>query len=120
HRRNPRTRRPRVVSDIQWPRDKCAWSPERRASDGNCRTRLDRRTIAVHLEAFHHRRKFEMAKLGFLGLGIMGYPMARNLLRAGHELAVWSHTASKAKELATAEKGIFCDTPKQVAEHAEC
>jgi hypothetical protein len=30
-----------------------------------------------------------MAKLGFLGLGIMGYPMARNLLRAGHEVALW-------------------------------
>ena len=28
-----------------------------------------------------------MAKLGFLGLGLMGYPMARNLLRAGHEVA---------------------------------
>src|SRR5712692_7272861 len=61
-----------------------------------------------------------MAKLGFLGLGIMGYPMARNLLRAGHEVALWSHTASKARELAAAEKGRFCDTPKQVAQSAEC
>ena len=61
-----------------------------------------------------------MAKLGFLGLGIMGYPMARNLLRAGHEVALWSHTAAKAKELAEAEKGIYCDTPKQVGEFAEC
>jgi 3-hydroxyisobutyrate dehydrogenase/2-hydroxy-3-oxopropionate reductase len=61
-----------------------------------------------------------MAKLGFLGLGIMGYPMARNLMRAGHDVAVWSHTASKAKELAAAEKGHFCETPKQVGEHSEC
>jgi 3-hydroxyisobutyrate dehydrogenase-like beta-hydroxyacid dehydrogenase len=61
-----------------------------------------------------------MAKLGFLGLGIMGHSMARNLMRAGHEVAVWSHTASKAKELAAAEKGVFCETPKQVGEHAEC
>ena len=61
-----------------------------------------------------------MAKLGFLGLGIMGYPMARNLLRAGHEVALWSHTAQKAKELATAEKGKFCATPKEAAQHAEC
>ena len=61
-----------------------------------------------------------MAKLGFLGLGIMGYPMARNLLRAGHEVALWSNTASKAKELAATEKGKLCDTPKQVAEFAEC
>ena len=61
-----------------------------------------------------------MAKLGFLGLGIMGYPMARNLLRAGHEVALWSHTTAKAKELASAEKGKFCGTPKEVAQNAEC
>jgi len=61
-----------------------------------------------------------MAKLGFLGLGIMGYPMARNLLRAGHEVALWSHTAEKAKELAGAEKGRFRSTPKEAAAGAEC
>lgn len=61
-----------------------------------------------------------MAKLGFLGLGIMGYPMARHLIRAGHEVAVWSNTPSKAKELAGAEKGVFCETPAQVAAFAEC
>src|SRR5262249_30719076 len=61
-----------------------------------------------------------MAKLGFLGLGIMGYPMARNLLRAGHEVALWTNTAAKAKELAEAEKGVFCETPKQVGAAAEC
>jgi len=60
-----------------------------------------------------------MAKLGFLGLGIMGYPMARNLLRGGHDVALWSHNAGKAKQLAGEENGKFCDTPKQVAEHAE-
>ena len=61
-----------------------------------------------------------MSKLGFLGLGIMGYPMARNLMRAGHEVAVWSHSGGKARELAAAEKGRYCETPRQVAEHAEC
>jgi len=50
----------------------------------------------------------------------MGYPMARNLLRAGHQVAVWSHTTAKARQLATEEKGQFCDTPRQVAENAEC
>ncbi len=49
----------------------------------------------------------------------MGYPMARNLMRAGHDVALWSNTASKAKELAAAEKGRFCETPRQVAEHAD-
>ena len=61
-----------------------------------------------------------MAKLGFLGLGIMGYPMARNLLRAGHQVALWSHSAAKARELAREENGVFCETPREVAEFAEC
>jgi 3-hydroxyisobutyrate dehydrogenase-like beta-hydroxyacid dehydrogenase len=60
-----------------------------------------------------------MAKLGFLGLGLMGYPMARNLLRAGHEVAVWSNTTAKAQKLADTEKGKFCATPKEVAENAD-
>jgi len=59
-----------------------------------------------------------MAKLGFLGLGLMGYPMARNLARAGHEVAVWSHTTKKVKQLAQEEKAIACDSPKQVGEKA--
>jgi 3-hydroxyisobutyrate dehydrogenase len=41
-----------------------------------------------------------MAKLGFLGLGIMGGPMARHLVTGGHEVAVWSNNQKKAKELA--------------------
>ena len=49
-----------------------------------------------------------MAKLGFLGLGIMGRLMARNLLRAGHEVALWSHTRQKAVELAHEHNGRFC------------
>src|SRR3981081_377605 len=61
-----------------------------------------------------------MAKLGFLGLGIMGYPMARNLLRAGHEVALWSNTAAKAKELAVEGNGIACASPKEAAERSEC
>lgn len=61
-----------------------------------------------------------MSKLGFLGLGIMGYPMARNLLRAGHEVALWSNTSAKAKELAISEKGAFSSTPREVAQNADC
>src|ERR1035438_6109741 len=61
-----------------------------------------------------------MAKLGFLGLGMMGYPMARNLLRAGHEVALWSNQGEKARKLADAEKGRCCATPKEVAENADC
>jgi 3-hydroxyisobutyrate dehydrogenase-like beta-hydroxyacid dehydrogenase len=60
-----------------------------------------------------------MARLGFLGLGIMGYPMARHLLAAGHEVALWSHTAAKAEQLAREGNGVACATPKEVAERAE-
>jgi 3-hydroxyisobutyrate dehydrogenase/2-hydroxy-3-oxopropionate reductase len=60
-----------------------------------------------------------MAKLGFLGLGLMGYPMARNLLRAGHEVALWSNTADKAQKLAAEEKGTACGTPREVAEKSD-
>ncbi len=50
----------------------------------------------------------------------MGYPMARNLARAGHEVAVWSHTASKRNKLAGEVNAIPCATPREVAAHAEC
>jgi 3-hydroxyisobutyrate dehydrogenase/2-hydroxy-3-oxopropionate reductase len=50
----------------------------------------------------------------------MGYPMARNLAKAGHEVAVWSHTTSKAKQLAEEEKAVACDSPQQVGEKSEC
>jgi len=60
-----------------------------------------------------------MAQLGFLGLGIMGYPMARQLLQAGHEVALWTHAAPKARELAKEGKGTACATPKEVAQRAD-
>jgi 3-hydroxyisobutyrate dehydrogenase-like beta-hydroxyacid dehydrogenase len=60
-----------------------------------------------------------MAKLGFLGLGIMGAPMARSLMRAGHEVAVWSHSKGKAETLAK-EGATACATPAEVAKRSEC
>ena len=40
-----------------------------------------------------------MTKCGFVGLGIMGAPMAANLVRAGHEVTVWNRTAEKCRPL---------------------
>lgn len=60
-----------------------------------------------------------MAKLGFLGLGIMGYPMARHLLKAGHDVALWSHSPEKAKTLAADGAGLACSTPREVAQNAD-
>ena len=60
-----------------------------------------------------------MAQLGFLGLGIMGYRMAGHLLKAGHDVALWSHTGSKAQQLAKGGKGTACATPREVAERSD-
>jgi 3-hydroxyisobutyrate dehydrogenase-like beta-hydroxyacid dehydrogenase len=61
----------------------------------------------------------QTAQLGFLGLGIMGYRMAGHLLKAGHDVALWSHTSSKAQELAKSGKGTAVATPREVAERAD-
>ncbi len=60
-----------------------------------------------------------MAKLGFLGLGIMGAPMARALMLAGHDVAVWSHSEGKAALLAK-EGATACATPSEVAKRSGC
>jgi len=60
-----------------------------------------------------------MAQLGFLGLGLMGYPMARHLVQGGHEVALWSNQGDKAKQLAKEGNGIACATPREVAERAD-
>jgi 3-hydroxyisobutyrate dehydrogenase/2-hydroxy-3-oxopropionate reductase len=49
----------------------------------------------------------------------MGYRMAGHLLRAGHEVALWSHTATKAETLAKEGHGTACATPREVAERAD-
>jgi 3-hydroxyisobutyrate dehydrogenase len=53
-------------------------------------------------------------KVGFIGLGIMGMPMARNLLKAGFEVTVYNRTASKAEALAR-EGARKVDSPGDVA-----
>ena len=40
-------------------------------------------------------------KVAFIGLGNMGAPMARNLIRAGHDVTVYNRTRAKAESLAT-------------------
>jgi 3-hydroxyisobutyrate dehydrogenase-like beta-hydroxyacid dehydrogenase len=57
-------------------------------------------------------------KIGFIGLGLMGKPMAMNLLKAGHSLTVWNRTATKAKELVEAG-AVQAKTPREVAEASE-
>jgi 3-hydroxyisobutyrate dehydrogenase-like beta-hydroxyacid dehydrogenase len=56
--------------------------------------------------------------IGFIGLGIMGEPMALNLLKAGHKLAVYNRTASKAEPLRQAGAQV-CSTPAAAAKDAD-
>lgn len=53
-------------------------------------------------------------KIGFIGLGLMGRPMAMNLLKAGHSLTVWNRTPSRADELVGAG-ATLAKTPREVA-----
>ncbi|NCQ25718.1 MAG: NAD(P)-dependent oxidoreductase, partial [Roseovarius sp.] len=60
-----------------------------------------------------------MAKLAFLGLGVMGYPMAGHLQAAGHEVCVYNRTAAKAEKWAAQHGGSSAATPRAAAEGAE-
>ncbi len=57
-------------------------------------------------------------KIGFMGLGIMGVPMCRNILARGHELVVFNRTASKAEPLSKAG-AIVAKTPEELAQSSE-
>ena len=46
-----------------------------------------------------------MAKLAFLGLGVMGYPMAGHLQKAGHAVTVYNRTTAKAEETKLGKPG---------------
>ncbi|WP_224815917.1 NAD(P)-dependent oxidoreductase [Hasllibacter sp. MH4015] len=60
-----------------------------------------------------------MAKLAFLGLGVMGYPMAAHLHGAGHSVTVYNRTTEKAEAWASEIEDTFATTPREAAEGAE-
>ena len=55
-----------------------------------------------------------MKKIGFIGIGIMGQSMVRNLMKAGYEVAVYNRTKSKAAAV-VAEGALWCDSAAQCA-----
>src|SRR5246500_1865996 len=58
-----------------------------------------------------------MAKVAFLGLGVMGFPMAGHLVKkGGHEVTVYNRTAAKSKQWAEKFGGKSAATPKAAAE----
>jgi 2-hydroxy-3-oxopropionate reductase len=57
-------------------------------------------------------------RIGFIGLGIMGRPMAQNLMEAGYELVLYNRTIEKAEELAGNGTAV-AGSPKEVAESSD-
>jgi len=60
-----------------------------------------------------------MAKIAFLGLGVMGYPMAGHLVSDGHDVSVWNRTHSKAQDWAKAYKGRANETISEAVAEAD-
>ncbi|AEI93794.1 NAD-binding protein [Roseobacter litoralis Och 149] len=60
-----------------------------------------------------------MAKLAFLGLGVMGAPMAGHLQKAGHDVTVYNRTAAKADAWVAAHGGVMAPTPAKAAAGAD-
>jgi len=57
--------------------------------------------------------------VAFIGLGVMGYPMAGYISKAGHNVTVFNRTGSKADKWISEYKGSKADTPAKAAENAE-
>ena len=58
-------------------------------------------------------------RVAFLGLGVMGFPMAGHLQKAGHQVTVYNRTAAKAAEWVKKHGGKSADTPAKAAAGAE-
>ncbi|MGL4234443.1 NAD(P)-dependent oxidoreductase [Tabrizicola sp.] len=60
-----------------------------------------------------------MAKVAFLGLGVMGFPMAGHLAAKGHEVTVYNRSPAKAEAWVAKHKGTSAATPREAAKGAE-
>src|ERR687896_376994 len=58
-------------------------------------------------------------KVGFIGLGIMGGPMAKNLMEAGYELVLFNRTREKAEAAAKEGNAEVAGSPREVAENSD-
>lgn len=60
-----------------------------------------------------------MAKCAFLGLGVMGYPMAGHLVAAGHDVRVWNRTTAKSTDWEQRYEGVAANTITETVKDAE-
>ena len=58
-------------------------------------------------------------KVAFIGLGVMGYPMAGYISKAGHNVTVYNRTTAKADKWLTEYKGSKSETPAKAADGAD-
>ena len=59
----------------------------------------------------------ESQRVAFIGLGVMGYPMAGHLARAGHTVKVFNRTTARAEQWVNEFGGSLCRSPKEAAEY---
>ena len=60
-----------------------------------------------------------MARVAFLGLGVMGFPMAGHLAAAGHQVTVYNRTPGKAADWTARHGGTSAATPREAASGAD-
>jgi 3-hydroxyisobutyrate dehydrogenase len=66
----------------------------------------------------HWLKAPKMSSVAFIGLGVMGYPMAGHLAAAGHHVTVYNRTSEKADKWVAAHGGQKAETPREAAAHA--
>jgi len=71
------------------------------------------------IDLSYDRKEIQMAKVAFIGLGVMGYHMAGHLSKGGHDVTVYNRTASKAEAWVAEFGGASADTPADAARDCE-
>jgi 3-hydroxyisobutyrate dehydrogenase len=69
--------------------------------------------------AWQIEKDYSMSKVAFLGMGVMGYPMAGHIAAAGHEVTVYNRTAAKSEAWAAQHGGAAALTPAAAAADAD-
>ncbi|MFW2422473.1 MAG: NAD(P)-dependent oxidoreductase [Porticoccaceae bacterium] len=62
----------------------------------------------------------ELPTVAFIGLGVMGFPMAGHLAKAGYQVQVYNRSSDKAQRWAGQYSGTVCATPRAAAQGAQC
>lgn len=79
---------------------------------------MDKNRSVVKIAAYKEERKKEMKKIGFIGVGIMGKSMVRNLMKAGYELHIYARTKAKVEDV-IGEGAIFHETISECVKDCE-